>query len=385
MYTRTFSNVKHELCYAVKANSSHALLSLLAREGAGFDVNSRGELYRALRAGGNPSRMSMTGVGKSADDIRDGLRAGVGAFNVESAEECRRIQSIAHEERLEAGIMLRLNPDVNAATHPHISTGEAHHKFGLPAEEILALVEDLPGLPDIRFLGLAVHLGSQITDTRPFAEGLEKMFALAAEIQKRRDVPIDLLDIGGGMSVPYLDGDEHFPLGDLAKLVGDLLGKHGLGAVRIISEPGRYLVANAGILVSRVEYVKHTGGRVLLILDAGMNDLLRPALYAADHTIIPVTEPSGADMLPMSIFGPVCESSDTFAEEQLRPAVEEGDLVAILSAGAYAATMASTYNSRPLAAEAACFDGGWHLIRSRQTLEQLTENEHSLPGIPTGS
>ncbi|MFZ1729694.1 MAG: diaminopimelate decarboxylase [Bacteroidota bacterium] len=372
-----FASFSHRTSYAVKANSSLPLLQALAQAGCGFDVNSRGELHRVLRAGADPKRITMTGVGKSHADIEDGLSAGIALFNVESASECRLISEIAEARGMVADILLRLNPDVETETHPYISTGEAAHKFGLSSADIRSLASQATWLPGLRIAGLAFHLGSQILSPAPYAQGLRLMLKVLDDITPMLDRAPDIIDIGGGFGVRYDVRHGELRPEQVAAVLAEVLGPRD-DTWTLITEPGRSLVANAGVLVASVEHVKPSEDRNFLVLDAGMNDLLRPALYQASHSIIPLHE-SDAEMQQYDIVGPVCESSDTFAVRYGLPSMERGDLVALLSAGAYGSSMSSNYNSRPLAAEAVVYQGKWHLARSRQSLDDLTRGEHPLP------
>ena len=377
-YEHSFSRVRHGTMYAVKANSSLAVLQALAREGCGFDVNSRGELYRALRAGARPERISMTGVGKSPADILDGLAAGIAFFNAESLEECVLINTIAAERGGQGQVVLRINPNVDAHTHPYIATGLAAHKFGLSEADMRDALAQLTSLPHIEIAGFGMHLGSQLFDATPYVEGVNKLLAFVHSVAASLPEPVRIINIGGGIGVRYSaqDPDVHAP--DMVEAIAPII--HAFNPeLRIYSEPGRYLVANAGILVAKVEYVKRTSNRSFVILDAGMNELIRPALYEAHHDIHPVRwRPDRPDEI-VDIAGPVCESGDTFAVQRSMQAVERGDLVAIFSGGAYGSVMSSNYNSRPFAAEL-CVDGGrFGITRRRQTLDQLVENEIPLP------
>jgi len=376
-HVAAFSGLRHQVCYAVKANSSLALLQVLARQGAGFDVNSRGELRRALAAGADPARIIMTGVGKSQRDIEEALDANVAWFNAESASECRLISDIAAARATTASVLLRLNPDVNAGTHPYIATGELDHKFGLSAADIRSLAAQTAWLPGVRIAGLAFHLGSQIFSPIPYHEGLRHLMRTLEAISDMLDLTHPVIDIGGGFGVPYDEDAEELDPGVIAEMLLDFLGPQAEHAT-VITEPGRSLVANAGILVSSVEHVKPSGDRMFLILDAGMNDLLRPALYSAEHGIVPLRESLGSVTVFYDVVGPVCESSDSFVRRYPLPEMDRGDLVALLSAGAYGASMSSTYNSRPLAAEAVVLDGAWHLARRRQSLDSLLQDERPL-------
>ncbi|MDX9758510.1 MAG: diaminopimelate decarboxylase [Bacteroidota bacterium] len=374
-----FSAFSHRTCFAVKANSSRALLQALARAGCGFDVNSRGELYRALTAGANPRRITMTGVGKSHADIRDGLAAGVAFFNAESASECRLISALAEEHGVVAEVLLRLNPDVETDTHPYISTGESAHKFGLSPADIRSLASQASWLPGLRIAGLSMHLGSQILSPAPYGQALRILLRVLDDITPMLDRPPDTIDIGGGFGVRYDVTHGELPPARVAAVVAEVLGTRDTPWT-LITEPGRSLVANAGALIAAVAHVKPSAHRNFLILDAGMNDLLRPALYQASHSIIPVRERDD-DVQLYDIVGPVCESSDTFATNYALPTQDPGDLVALLSAGAYGSSMSSNYNSRPLAAEAVVYKNAWSLARARQSLDDLVRGEQPLPEV----
>ena len=377
-HCEAFAALRHEACYAMKANSSFAILQGLVGAGAGFDVNSRGELFRALKAGASPSHITMTGVGKSRQDVLDGLEAGIARFNVESASECRLISDVATELGKQANVLLRLNPDVDAETHPHISTGGSSHKFGLNAADIRSLVAQSAWLPGVRISGLSYHLGSQIFSTEPYREALLLLITLLDDIVSQLQLKHPILDIGGGFGVPYEEHQEALDMSAIAELATGLLGER-LNNVTLITEPGRSLVANSGVLVSRVEHEKPSTDRIFLVLDAGMNDLLRPALYDANHDIVSLDEPEGGQTTVFyDVVGPVCESSDVFSRRYPLPELKRGDTVALLSSGAYAASMSSTYNSRPLAAEVVVYNGKWQLARERQPLEDLLRGEQPL-------
>ncbi|MFA6233548.1 MAG: diaminopimelate decarboxylase [Bacteroidota bacterium] len=376
-HREAFASFSHRTSYAVKANSSLPLLQVLAQAGCGFDVNSRGELHRVLQAGADPRRITMTGVGKSGADIADGLSAGIALFNVESASECRLLSDVAEAQGKVADILLRLNPDVETETHPYISTGEAAHKFGLSSADIRSLASQSMWLSRLRITGLSFHLGSQILSPAPYAQGLRLILKVLDDITPMLDRAPDTIDIGGGFGVRYDARHSELLPSQVAAVLAEVMAPRE-EAWTLITEPGRSLVANAGVLVAAVEHVKPSDDRNFLILDAGMNDLLRPALYQANHSVIPVHE-KDAEMQFYDIVGPVCESSDTFAQRYSLPSMVRGDLVALLSAGAYGSSMSSNYNSRPLAAEAVVYQGRWHLARSRQSLADITRGEHPLP------
>ncbi|MDT8323084.1 MAG: diaminopimelate decarboxylase [Bacteroidota bacterium] len=377
-HMEAFAGLRHEACYAVKANASLPLLQLLAQNGAGFDVNSRGELHRALRAGADPGRITMTGVGKSRADISDGLDAGIARFNAESASECRLISDTAAEKDMVADVLLRLNPDVETDTHPHISTGESSHKFGMSSADIRSLAAQSAWLPGARIRGLSFHLGSQIFSPAPYREALLPLITTLDEITGVLGISDPVIDIGGGFGVAYNDEEQTLELRGIADILRSLLGPR-IADFTLLTEPGRSLVANSGVLITAVEHEKPAHDRIFLILDAGMNDLLRPALYGARHDIVPLREPEGGQTTVFyDVVGPVCESADTFAQRYPLPQLKRGDLLALLSAGAYGASMSSTYNSRPLAAEAIVYRGEWKLGRERQGLEDLLRGERLL-------
>lgn len=376
-YASAFDGMNHRTCYAVKANSTRCVLSALNDAGCGFDVNSRGELFRALKAGAEPASITMTGVGKTDADVVDGLEAGITAFNAESFEECARIDRLAAQRGLRARVILRINPDVDAHTHPYIATGLASHKFGLTEESVREALPNLLALRNIELVGFGMHLGSQIFDVSPYVQGVEKILSFIRSIASMLPRPISIINIGGGLGVAYDEHERDADPAALARALRPLLSAsiEGLASdFALLSEPGRFLVANAGVLISRVEYIKRTSSRTFLILDAGMNDLIRPALYEAYHEMRPVNLRNSGSV-PYDVVGPVCESGDTFATQRSMAEVSEGDFVAIFSAGAYSATMSSNYNSRPLAAEVAVQNGQWFIARKRQTLEQMIQNE----------
>lgn len=379
------SPLDHLICYAVKANSNRAILRLLHEAGAGFDIVSGGELYRVITAGGDPARCTFAGVGKSREEIEFALEQKILCFNVESIAELEEIDRIAHAKNLRAPIALRVNPDIAAHTHKYISTGESENKFGIPLDQIGAVYDEASRLEGIQIRGLQMHLGSQITEAGPFARAIEKIVPLVQEL--RAKFKIEFVSIGGGMGIIYRralesgrgkwwhehDGEPAaFSVADYARAVVPPLQSLGL---RVLVEPGRFLVGNAGVLLARVRFVKETGHKKFVIVDAGMNDLIRPALYQSYHEIVPLRERANGSRERVDLVGPVCESGDFFAENRELPPLHSGDLIAIMSAGAYGFTMASNYNSRPLPAEV-LVDGeeAW-LIRERQTLEDLVRGE----------
>lgn len=356
------------VAYSVKANPSLAVIRLLARDGAGADVVSRGELERALRAGVPAERVVFSGTGKREDELAAALDAGILCFNVEVEDELAALSRLAEQRGVRAGVALRVNPDTDARTHHYIATGKRVNKFGVPwerARELYRRAADLPGLAP---LGLDCHIGSQLTSLEPFAEALLRVRELALEL-RRDGLPVELLDVGGGLGVRYTD-EQPPPVEDYARTVVAALGD--LGA-RLVLEPGRWLVAEAGLLLARVLYVKENRGKRFVVTDAGMNDLMRPALYGAKHTLLPVRRGRGARVA--DVVGPLCETGDFLAVEREVPDARPGDLLAVLGAGAYARSMASNYNSRPRAAEVLVASGAGHLVQARETIDDLLARE----------
>ncbi|MEY2584098.1 MAG: diaminopimelate decarboxylase [Verrucomicrobiota bacterium] len=375
----------HLVCYAVKANSNGAILKRLAEAGAGFDIVSGGELFRVLRAGGAAGKCTFAGVGKSREEIEYALEAGVFSFNVESEAELELIDRVAGGKGVRAPIALRVNPDVDAGTHRYVSTGRSENKFGIALHRIAAVYEKAARLPNIRIRGIQMHIGSQITAAAPFAAAIAKVAPLIKELKQQH--ALKFFSVGGGMGIIYRHalesgsgkwwhdhgGEESaFSVADYRDAIVPPLREIGL---RVLLEPGRFLVGNAGVLVTRVRYVKQTEQKKFVIVDAGMNDLIRPALYQSYHEIVPVREPSTIARESVDVVGPVCESGDFFAQDRELPAMNEGDLVALMSAGAYGFAMASNYNSRPFPAEVLVKGDRCSLIRRRQTMEDLVREE----------
>ncbi len=371
-YEHAFAAHPHLICYAVKANSNLAVLNVFARLGAGFDIVSGGELARVLAAGGDPRKVVFSGVGKSEAEIRAALQAGILCFNVESESELRHINRIAGQMSHTAPVSLRVNPDVDARTHPYIATGLKESKFGIAYDEAYALYIEAAGMPHVKVTGIDCHIGSQLTETAPFSEALDRVLALVDRLRAVR-ITLSHIDVGGGLGVRYRD--EAPP--SAAEYAQALLAQFAGRAEHLIIEPGRSLVANAGLLLTRVEYLKHGRTRDFAVTDAAMNDLMRPALYDAWHDVQPVSERRG-ETRSYQIVGPVCESGDFLARDRAL-VLEEGDLLAILSAGAYGMSMSSNYNSRPRAAEVMVDRTETHLVRVRETVQSLFENEHVLP------
>ena len=382
-------SIDHLICYAVKANSNRAILDLLSREGAGFDIVSGGELFRVLAAGGDPRKCSFAGVGKSQEEIEYALDQGVSSFNVESEAELAAIDRIARRKGVQAPIALRVNPDVDAGTHRYVSTGRSENKFGIALDRVAEVYAQAARMPNIAIRGLQMHIGSQITDAAPFAEAIAKVTPLILELKKQ--YALEFFSIGGGIGIVYESslasgsGDwwsekdrvratTTLPLtvADYAAAILPPLRDIGL---RVLVEPGRLLVGNAGVLLTRVRYLKQAEHKKFVIVDAGMNDLIRPALYQSYHEIVPVRETQDSTREVVDVVGPVCESGDFFAQDRQLAKMKEGDLVALMSAGAYGFAMASNYNSRPLPAEALVQGDRFSLIRRRQTMEDLIREE----------
>jgi diaminopimelate decarboxylase len=370
-YKDALNGTPHEVCFAVKANSNLAVLSLLAREGAGFDIVSGGELYRVLAAGGDSRRVVFSGVGKTPEDIRFAIEKRIHSFNCESEAELHVLSEIASETGQTVSLALRVNPDVDAVTHPYISTGLREHKFGIDiahAERIYLEAASLPGLnPE----GVSCHIGSQLLDIKPLLEAARKTLALVDRLRSR-GLQIRYLDLGGGLGVPYRSSERVAPAGTLIEALKNVLAGRDL---ILMLEPGRSIVAEAGVLLTRVLLVKENGQKTFVIVDAGMNDLIRPSLYQAHHEIIPVKQNAAAADIVADIVGPVCETGDFFARGRQIAAVSAGDLLALRTAGAYGFVISSNYNSRPRACELLIHGGRVHVARSRETWEDLIRGE----------
>jgi len=372
-FARALAGRDARICYSVKANSNLAVLALLARLGAGFDIVSGGELQRVLAAGGDPKKTIFSGVGKTEDEIRFALATGIKCFNVESGPELERIARLARTAGARAPISFRVNPDVDPKTHPYISTGLKENKFGVAYDEAVALYRRAAALQSIEVLGIDFHLGSKMMDPAPAIEAAAKVFALLDAL-RREGIALAHFDVGGGLGVPYEAGEAEADLAGYARGLLDLLvGRPEL----LVFEPGRFLVGNAGILLTRVEYLKHGAAKDFAIVDAAMNDLIRPVLYEAHHEIVPV-RPRDQARRNYQIVGPICESADFLGHD--RPlALEDGDLLAVLSAGAYAFAMSSNYNTRPRACEVMVDGARAHLIRERESTPLLFCHESILP------
>jgi diaminopimelate decarboxylase len=360
------------ICYSVKASSNLAILNLLARLGSGFDIVSGGELARVLAAGGSADKTVFSGVGKSEAELRAGLEAGVCCFNVESEEELDRLASIASGMGRTAPVSLRVNPDVDPKTHPYIATGLRESKFGIAYDAALPLYRRAAKLPGIRVKGIDVHIGSQITDVEPFVAALDKVLEFVDALDAT-GVHLDHVDLGGGLGIRYRD--ESPPA--LHSYLGSLFRRLGSRKIRVLFEPGRSLVGNTGLLLTRVEYLKHGPAKSFAVVDAAMNDLVRPALYDAWHDVLPVARRHGAARR-YDIVGPVCESADFLAKDRTL-AVAAGDLLAVMSAGAYGMSMSSNYNSRTRPAEIIVDGSSSRLVRERELVTSLFASERLLP------
>ena len=365
-----FHSVPHIVAFAMKANSNLAILRLVAREGSGADIVSGGELYRALKAGISPTRIVFAGVGKTREEIRYALETDILMFNVESSAELRTIDEVAAEMGRRARVALRINPDIDPKTHPYISTGLKRSKFGISADRAVDEFKLASSLPHIEVVGVHKHIGSQLTDVAPFVEALKKILLLV-EVLKSHGTDIRYINIGGGLGITYSDERPPKPQ-DLAEAISPLV--QDLKCV-LIMEPGRVIVGNAGVLVTRVLYMKQAETKRFVIVDAAMNDLIRPSLYGAYHEIRPVREVPGAKTITADVVGPVCESGDFLAKEREMPEPRPGDLLAVMSAGAYGFTMASNYNSRPRVPEIMVKDGQIHVIRAREEYADLVRGE----------
>ncbi len=362
----------HLVCYAMKANSNLAILDLFARLGSGFDVVSGGELDRVIAAGGDPRKVVFSGVGKTGAEMRQALVADILCFNVESASELRRLSAVATGLGRQAPVSLRVNPDVDAGTHPYISTGLRENKFGVAFEDAPALYREAAALPGIRVTGIDCHIGSQITEIAPFVDALDRVLGLVDALA-RDGIVLDHIDVGGGLGIRYRDETPPPP----GAYVEALVKRLGDRPQKLVFEPGRHLVGNAGLLLTRVEYLKPGAAKNFAIVDAAMNDLIRPALYDAHHDIVAVT-PRAVDPVTYDVVGPVCESGDFLGRDRAL-AIAEGDLLAVLSAGAYGMAQASNYNSRGRAAEVMVDGADLHLIRDREPTRALFALEHRLP------
>ena len=371
-FDEAFASVPHQVCYAVKANSNLAVLNVLARLGAGFDIVSGGELARVLAAGGDPSKVVFSGLGKQAHEIEAALNAGIACFNVESAAEIHRINQVALRLGKKAPISLRVNPDVDAQTHPYISTGLKENKFGVAMEDALAVYQEAAQLQGLEVIGIDCHIGSQLTTTTPFADALDRVLAMIDTLASK-GIVIKHLDIGGGLGVRYNNETPPTPAEYANALLPKLQGRN----LTVYLEPGRAIAANAGILVTKVEFLKPTNHKNFAIIDAAMNDLIRPSLYSAWMDIIAVT-PRNTPNKVYDVVGAVCETGDFLGKDR-ELAIEAGDLLAVCGAGAYGFVMSSNYNTRGRAAEVMVDNTQAYIVRRRETINELFALESVLP------
>lgn len=370
-YDRAFGDVPHRVCYAVKANSNLSILRLLANEGAGFDIVSGGELFRVLQAGGDPDRIVFSGVGKRPDEIEYALSKGIHTFNCESLSEMEVLDSIGRRMDRQARIALRANPDVDAATHPYISTGLSEHKFGIDISEIETAYRKAVSLPNLLVEGVSCHIGSQILDPDPMMEAVDRMLELVERL-RGAGIPIRHLDLGGGLGVRYRAADQ---APAIASVVCEIRKRVAGAGLQIMVEPGRSIVGEAGVLLTSVLYCKQTSRKEFIVVDAAMNDLIRPALYKSHHEIQPVRRDDSREIITADVVGPVCETGDFLAKGRDISRVEPGELLSIATAGAYGFAQSSNYNSRPRAAEVLVEGKQWSIIRQRETYEDLIRGE----------
>ncbi|MBI5195406.1 MAG: diaminopimelate decarboxylase [Nitrospirae bacterium] len=374
-YREAFDGYPHIICFALKANPNASILKILSKEGGGADVVSGGELFITKKAGILPEKIVYAGVGKTGEEIAFALKSRILMFNVESAEELKAINRIAGKLKVKAPVALRVNPDIDSRTHPYISTGLKKHKFGIPLDEALEHYKIADKLPNIKVLGIHKHIGSQILKTAPFVDALKKVLSFANTL-KSCGIGIKYLDIGGGLGIPYNNGEAPPHPKDLAKAILPLLKTYPF---TLVIEPGRSIVGNAGILVTKVLYPKKGFDREFIIVDAGMNDLLRPSIYNAYHEILPVVKKNTAKIFA-DIVGPICESGDFLAKDRKIRRPRQDDLLAVMSAGAYGFSMSSNYNARPRAAEVLVKGKEFFIIRKRETYKDLLHGE-KVPGF----
>jgi diaminopimelate decarboxylase len=379
-FDQAFGGRAHRVCYAVKANSNLAVLQLLARLGSGFDIVSVGELERVLAAGGQPGQVVFSGVGKGVHEIERALEVGIDCFNVESEAELVQLNEVAGRTGRRAAVSLRVNPDVDAKTHPYISTGLKENKFGIAMAQARAAYHVARALPHLRVTGVDCHIGSQLTELRPFTDALERVLVLVDQLAAD-GIGLQHLDLGGGLGIRYRDERPPEP-GEYVATVLKALDAHGdrYRGLKLLIEPGRAIVGNAGLLVTRIHYLKHSDAKNFAIVDAAMNDLMRPALYDAWQDIVPLRPRAGATQT-YDVVGPVCESGDFLGRDRALD-VHAGDLLAVCSAGAYGSSMSSNYNTRPRAPEVLVDGRRFHVVRRRETVEELLMPESLLPDGP---
>jgi diaminopimelate decarboxylase len=373
-YHRAFKDVPHVVCYSVKANSNLGVLSVLAKAGAGADIVSGGELYRALRAGVSPKKIIFSGVGKSRDEMREALKADILMFNVESRSELKVLDEVARELGVRAPVAIRVNPDVDPQTHPYIATGLKTSKFGVPYDEALLAYEEAAKMPGLEIIGADMHIGSQLTKATPVADAVARIVALVKTLRER-SIEIRMIDVGGGLGIRYRD--ETPPTHEEYATV--LLPALRESGATVLLEPGRSIVGNAGVLLTRVLYRKDTGAKKFVVIDAAMNDLIRPSFYGSFHDIRAVDEVARRRAPEIvDVVGPICESGDFLAKDRELPQVEPDELLALMSAGAYGFAMASNYNTRPRAAEVLVDGNRYTIVRRRETYEDLVAGETPL-------
>ena len=376
VFDEAFAGVPHLVCFAMKANANLAVLKLFSDLGGGLDVVSGGELYRGLKAGVPTQRIVYAGVGKSREEIAYALKSDILMFNVESGQELRLIHEVASGMGARARVALRVNPDVDPKTHPYISTGLKKSKFGIEIGQALLEYEAARALPSLDMVGIHQHIGSQITEIRPFVDALEKTAALVRTLRER-GTQIRYLDVGGGLGITYKDEEPPLPAEFAQALIGVIRDLD----VTIVLEPGRVLVGNAGILVTRVLYTKQTPAKNFLVVDAGMNDLARPSLYGSYHAIQPLRRVAARPEMTVDVVGPICESGDFLAKDRALARCEPGEFLAVMSAGAYGHTMSSNYNARPRAPEVMVCGSRYHVVRERETFEDLVRGERTLDEV----
>ena len=367
------SGQAHLVCYAVKANSNLAVLNLMARLGSGFDIVSLGELERVLRAGGDPAKVVFSGVAKRDDEMRRSLEVGIKCFNVESVAELERLNLVAGQMGKLAPVSIRVNPDVDAKTHPYISTGLKENKFGIDIEQALDVYQQAAAMPNLRLVGVDCHIGSQLTQVEPFVDALDRVLLLVEQLQQQ-GITLDHIDVGGGLGICYQDETPPAP----AEYAAAIKQRLNNPAIEILIEPGRAIVGNAGVLVTKVEYLKCGGQKNFAIVDAGMNDLLRPSLYSAWQEILPLQQRDDVSAQDYDIVGPVCETGDFLGKDR-HLAIAAGDLLAVRSAGAYGFSMSSNYNSRPRPVELLVDGDAAHVVRRRESIDDLFQQESLLP------
>ena len=368
-FNDALQNHDHLVCYAVKANSSLAVLNLFARMGSGFDIVSQGELERVLRAGGDPAKVVFSGVGKTVPEMRRALDVGIHCFNVESLPELKRLNEVAAAMGKTAAVSIRVNPDVDAKTHPYISTGLKQNKFGIEFPRALQVYQQAAQLSNIQVVGVDCHIGSQLSELTPFVDALKRLLVLIDQLAEA-GITLRHIDVGGGLGITYNSETPPSPEEYAQAILNELIGR----PFKILIEPGRAIVGNAGILLTEVQYLKPGDSKNFAIVDAGMNDLIRPALYSAWQDIIPVEKRLNGDFSMYDVVGPVCETGDFLGKDR-NLNINTGDLLAVCSAGAYGFTMSSNYNSRPRAAEVMVDGDRYHVIRQRETIESLMQGE----------